>query len=83
MSVLTVTPRKIFLQDLEVTTDPNAEPIEVYVGGVGDTPLDPIAMVLYSAFGQYADDATATSHGIVLGQIYYNTTISALKARSN
>lgn len=78
---LTLTPRKIFLEDLNVTTSQAPTPSNQYVAGVGTVPLTPIAAVLYSAFGAYTNDSTASSGGIALGQVYYNTTISALKAR--
>ena len=80
-SIVTVTPRRTFLEDLNVTTSPNPTPTATTVMGVGAVSLTPISAVLYSAFGQYANDSAAALGSIAVGQIYYNTSISALKAR--
>ena len=78
---VTITPRKIFLEDLQLTTSQAPATSNQTVGGVGTVPLTPISAVLYSSFGAYSNDTTAAAGGIQLGQIYYNTTYSALFAR--
>jgi hypothetical protein len=80
-SSVTITPRKIFLEDLELSTSTAPSTSNQYVGGLGTVPLTPISAVLYSAFGAYSNDTTAAAGGIALGQIYYNTTSNALFAR--
>jgi hypothetical protein len=80
-SSVTITPRKLFQEDLNLTTDYTPTPSSQYVGGIGTLPLTPINAVLYSSFGAYTNDTTAAAGGIALGQIYYNTTSHALFAR--
>ncbi len=81
--VLTGTPRALYLEDLAVTTDPNGETAAENVYGAPANPvtLNKIAAVLYTAFGQYANDVAAAAGGVAVGQIYYSTTLSALKTR--
>ena len=80
-SIYRIIPRKIFLEDLEVSTHQNPGTSNQYVKGVGTVPLTPISVVLYSAFSPYANDAAAAADGIGLGALYYNTTDSQLHAR--
>lgn len=80
-SIVTITPRKTFLEDLNVTTSPNPTPTATTVMGVGAVSLTPISAVLYSAFGQYANDAAAALGGVGVGFLYYHTGSNALKAR--
>ena len=80
-SSVTLTPRKIFKEDLNLSTDHSPATVDQTVGGVGVVPLTPINAAMYSDFGAYANDALAAAGGIALGQIYYNTTSSALFAR--
>ena len=80
-SSVTITPRKVFLEDLELSTSHAPATSDQEVGGVGTVPLTPISAVLYSAFGAYSNDTTAAAGGVILGQIYYNTTYGALFAR--
>jgi hypothetical protein len=78
---LTLTPRKIYKQDLNLTDNPSAAPVTEYVLGVGNVQLNPLDAVLYSSFGQYASDAAAAAGGVGVGYFYYNTSASALKVR--
>ncbi len=80
-SSVTVTPRKLFKEDLQLTTSPNASTSNQTVLGLGTVALNPIDAVLYSVFTQAANDAAAGTAGIAVGEIYYNTTSSKLKAR--
>lgn len=74
---VTITPRKIFLEDLEVTTDYAPTPSDQTVGGIGTVPLTPISAVLYSAFPSYADQATANA-ALAAGRIYYDESLGTL-----
>jgi hypothetical protein len=78
---LTLTPRKIYKEDLALSTSPSPTPISEYVLGVGNVPLNPINAVMYSSFGQYANDAAAAAGGVGVGYLYYNTSASAIKVR--
>lgn len=81
-SSVNVVPRKLFKEDLQLTTSPSAATSNQNVlGVVGVVPLNPIDAVLYSAFTQAANDTAAQTAGVGLGEIYYNTTSSKLKAR--
>lgn len=83
--VITVTPRKLYLEDLAVTTNPAGETASVGVLQTDGTStaetLNKIAAVLYTAFGRYANDGAAATGGVAVGQIYYSSTLAALKAR--
>lgn len=78
---LVITPRPIYKEDIQFTTDPNAPQVTEQVLGVGSVPLSPVDAVLFSWFGQYASDAAAASGGVGIGTVYYNTAIHSLKAR--
>lgn len=76
-----ITPRKIYIQDLALTTDPDGETETVPVMGLGNTEVNKIDMLRFSQFGQYADDGAAAGGGVEVGQLYYNTTNSKLHVR--
>lgn len=80
-SVYRITPRKLFLEDLQVTTDHTPTTSTQYVLGAGNVPLTPIAAVLYSAFGSYANDSVAAAGGVPIGGIYFSTTYNTLHTR--
>ena len=80
-SILKVTPRPIYKEDLALSTDHSPATVNETVMGVGVVALTPISAVLYSAFGAYANDAAAASAGVNLGEIYYNSTFGKLYAR--
>lgn len=80
-SSVTITPRKLFKEDLQLTTSPSAAASNQTVLGLGTVALSPIDAVLYSAFSQALNDSAAASQGVAVGEIYYNTTTSKLKAR--
>lgn len=83
MPSVTITPRQIFIEDLKLTTSPTQPTSNQFVEGVGTVPLTLIDMIRYSAFGQYVNDAAATVAGLALGQIYFNTTLQALKSKTS
>jgi hypothetical protein len=74
---LTITPRKIFLEDLEVSTSPSPSTSDQEVGGVGTVPLTPISAVLYSAFPSYSNQ-TAANAALAAGRIYYDESLGTL-----
>lgn len=78
---ITLTPRKIFLEDLSTTTNASGATASVTVLGTGAVTLNKLALVLLTQFTQAASDAAAAGAGVNLGQIYYNTTDSKLHAR--
>ena len=74
---VTITPRKIFQEDLELSTDYTPTPSNETVGGVGVVPLTPINAVLFSAFPSYADQ-TAANAALPAGRIYFDESLSTL-----
>jgi hypothetical protein len=80
-SILTITPRKTYLEDLALSTSNAPATVNEEVMGVGTVPLTPISAVLYSAFGSYANDAAAAAGGVHVGGLYYSSTYSALHVR--
>ena len=76
-SSVTITPRKIFLEDLQVVTDHAPTPSAQVVAGVGTVSLTPISAVLYSAFPAYANLAAANG-ALPAGRIYYDTSLGTL-----
>lgn len=79
-SSVTITPRKLFKEDLQLTTSPNAAASNQTVLGLGTVALNPIDAVLYSSFTQASSDTTAAAGGVDAGEVYYNTTRNRLKA---
>lgn len=80
-SSVTITPRKLFKEDLQLTTNPSAATSNQTVLGLGTVALNPIDAVLYSAFVQAVDDQAAHNAGVDKGYLYYNTTTSKLKTQ--
>lgn len=80
-SAVTITPRKLFKEDLQLTTLPNPVTSSQTVLGLGTVSLNAIDAVLYSAFTQADNDSSAGTAGVAVGQIYYNTTLGKLKAK--
>lgn len=74
---VTITPRKIFKEDLNLTTDYTPTTSDQTVGGVGTVPLTPINAVLYSAFPSYAN-ITAANAALAAGRIYYDVSLGTL-----
>ncbi len=74
---VTITPRKAFLEDLELTTDYTPTESDQFVGGVGTVPLTPINAVLYSAFPSYANQ-TAANTALAAGRIYFDQSLGTL-----
>lgn len=74
---VTITPRKTFLEDLNLTTDYAPTQSDQFVGGLGVVPLTPISLVLYSAFPSYADLSTANA-ALVAGRIYFDVSLGTL-----
>jgi hypothetical protein len=81
--VITVTPRKLYLEDLAVTALQAGETASVNVAGAVGNPqtLNKIAVVLYTAYSPYANDAAAAAGGVPVGGHYYNTTTSFMHTR--
>ena len=82
-SDVTITARKIHLEDLEVTTNPAGATSSVNVLGAATNPvtLTQLALVLLTQFEQAANDVGAAAAGVALGDVYYCTANSKLKAR--
>jgi hypothetical protein len=82
-SDITITPRKLYLEDVATTTNPSGETASVNVLGEATNPvtLNKLALVLLTQFTQAANDAAAATAGVSLGEVYYSTALSALKAR--
>lgn len=74
---VTITPRKMFKEDLNLTTDYTPTTSDQTVGGVGIVPLTPINAVLYSAFPSYAN-LTAANAALAAGRIYYDVSLGTL-----
>ena len=80
-SIVTITPRPIYLEDLAVSADFSPTPVNEEVMGVGTVPLTPIPVMLYSDLHSYADDTAAAAGGIGVGYQYWNSTTSLPKTR--
>ena len=82
-SSVTITPRKLFKEDLQLTTNPNAAASNQTVLGLGTVALNPVDAVLYSSFTQASNDTNAGTGGVDAGEVYYNTTRNRLKAKAS
>lgn len=80
-SIVTIIPRKIFLEDLHISTSNAPATVDQEVAGVGTVPLTPISVMLYSDLHPYADDSAAAAGGIGVGYMYWNSTTSLPKTR--
>ena len=80
-SIVTISARPIYLEDLAVSTDNSPTPVNEEVMGVGTVPLTPISVILYSDLHSYANDAAAAAGGIGVGYWYFNSTTSLPKTR--
>lgn len=74
---VTITPRKIFIEDLEVTTDYTPTTQDVEVGGLGEVPLTPINFVKISDYPSYAN-VTAANAALPAGRIYFDVSLGYL-----
>ncbi len=74
-------PRTIVKEDLHLATVPNPTQVTKTIMGAGDLLVTPIDAVLYSAFGSYANDGAAAAGGVLVGQLYWNTTNNKLHTR--
>lgn len=79
----TLGPRKIYIEDLELTTVAAGETGQEDVLGASGNPqtLNKVDMVRLTQFTVAANDAAAASGGVNVGEIYYNSTNSKLHAR--
>lgn len=77
----TVKSRKIYKEDVAFTATPTPATENAHVLGAGTVALTKLDAVLYSAFGQYANDGAAAAGGVLVGQIYFNTTNNKLHVR--
>lgn len=78
---VTITPRKIFLEDVQTTTAYTPTGSAQTVGGVGTVTLTPINMVQFSTFPSYASRAAATT-ALGAGALYYDTTTFTIRPTS-
>lgn len=80
---VSVTPRKIYIEDLDLSTAATAQTTTVNVLGAGTNPqtVTKVDMVRLTQFISAANDTAAAAAGVSVGAIYYNTTISNLAAR--
>lgn len=80
---LSMTPRKICIEDLELTTTATGATVSANVLGALGNPqtLNKIDMVRLTQFTVAANDVAAAAAGISTGQIYYNSTESGLHTR--
>jgi hypothetical protein len=79
----TITPRKLYVEDLDLTTNASGATASTNVLGAPSNPVtvNKIDMVRLTQFTQAANDAAAAAAGVNLGEVYYNTTNSKLHAR--
>lgn len=82
-SSITLTPRKIYVEDLELTTNAAGATAAVNVLGAAGNPqtLNKVDMVRLTQFTSAANDVAAAAAGVNVGQVYYNSTESALHTR--
>lgn len=84
-SVVTITPRLIYLEDLSTTVAQAGALANVNVlqadGSSSAEVLNKIPMVQYTHFTAAAGDVAAAAAGVAVGEIFYCTTDSKLHAR--
>ena len=82
-SNVTLGPRKIHIEDLELTTTAAGETNSVDVLGASGNPqtLNKVDMVRLTQFTVAANDVAAGVAGVAVGTIYYSSTISGLVTR--
>ncbi len=80
---VTLTPRKIFLEDFDLATTPAGGTASVNVLGAPANPvtLTKLSPFLLTSLGQYANDAAAAAGGVGLGALYWNTADGKVHAR--
>ena len=82
----TLTPRKIYLEDIDYLEDPTVtQTASVNVLGATGNPqtLNKPCLLLLTSLTQAANDAAAASAGVNVGQAYWNTTTGALYTRQS
>lgn len=75
-----ITFRKLGIEDIEVTDTPG-DTFQATVWGAGTQTLTKVPLTLLTQLTAAADDSAAATAGVSVGQIYFNTTHSALWAR--
>jgi hypothetical protein len=82
-SNVTLGPRKIYIEDLELTTTAAGETDSVNVLGASGNPqtLNKVDMVRLTQFTVAANDVAAASAGVAVGTIYYSSTVGGLVTR--
>lgn len=77
-TVITITPRLLYLEDLAVTSNPSGETASVTVAGevVNPQTLNKVAVLLLTEYTQAANDVAAAAAGVPVGGHYWNTTTS-------
>lgn len=77
----TITPRKIYIEDLNLSTSPTAATTTETIMGSGTQTVTKVDMVRFTQFVQAANDTAAAAASVPVGGIYYNTSTSALHTR--
>ena len=80
---LSITPRKLCIEDLDLTTTATGETVSANVLGALGNPqtLNKIDMVRLTQFTVAANDVAAAGAGIAVGEIYYSSTLTGLATR--
>lgn len=77
---VTITPRLLYLEDMDHTTVKGAT-TTAYIEGLGDTPVTKVDYISLASLVSAANDAAAASGGVGVGYFYYNTSTNAPKTR--
>lgn len=77
---VTITPRKIFLEDIDLTTTKSAT-TTAYILGLGTTTVHPCDFISLSNLTSAASDGAAAGLGVAVGYQYYNTGTGLPKTR--
>lgn len=70
---VTVTPRKIAMEDLATTAVPAGDTFTDTVLGAGSTTLTKVPITLLSQLVSAANDAAAAAGGVLVGECYYHS----------
>jgi hypothetical protein len=73
--IVTIIPRKLYKEDFDLASSPgDTETVEVL--GAGSVELTKFSTILLDELTPASNDANAASAGVLVGQMYYNTTNS-------
>lgn len=73
--------RPIYMEDIASTKVPTGDNATVEVLGSGSQSLQKVPLTLLTQLVSAADDSAAATGGVLVGEVYYNTTRTRLRTR--